>query len=160
FASIGDPGAIVTPFGVFNPDPRPGDVIIPRNFGQGPGFFNVNVSVSKTFGFGPPPVNWGRVAVNNQAGDQQPGDQNAAPNRGADRAANRGAGGAPRGGGFGGGGFGGGRGGGGGGARGGPGGDARHKYNLTLTVNTNNIFNHTNLVNYIGTLTSPFFGLA
>src|SRR5262249_30836864 len=157
FANVGVPGAIVTPFGVFNPDPRPGDVIIPRNFGQGPGYFNVNLAVSKTIGFGPPPVNWGRVAVNGQPQDEQGGQPSG---RGGARPGNRGPGGGPRGGGFGGGGFGGGGGRGSGGRGAGPGGDARHKYNLTLTINATNIFNHTNLMNYIGTLTSPFFGLA
>ncbi|HXG63953.1 MAG TPA: carboxypeptidase regulatory-like domain-containing protein, partial [Blastocatellia bacterium] len=52
FANPGDPEALVTPFGVFNPNPQPGDEIIPRNFGDGPGFVNVNLNLSKTFGFG------------------------------------------------------------------------------------------------------------
>jgi hypothetical protein len=53
-------------------------------------------------------------------------------------------------GGFGGGGFGGG--GFGGGANGGG------RYNLTLSVNFNNLLNHTNLANPQGNLGSPFFG--
>src|SRR5205814_5381225 len=36
FGRRGDPGVIVTRFGVFNPNPRPADQIIPRNFGRGP----------------------------------------------------------------------------------------------------------------------------
>ena len=51
-ANPGDPGAIVTRFGTFNPNPLPGDLIIPRNYGQSPGAFTANLSVSKTFGFG------------------------------------------------------------------------------------------------------------
>ncbi|CAN5341023.1 TonB-dependent receptor [soil metagenome] len=46
------PGVIVTPFGAFDPTPLPGQEIIPRNFGQGPAFFTVNLGLSKTFGFG------------------------------------------------------------------------------------------------------------
>jgi hypothetical protein len=53
FAEAGDPGAIVTPFGIFNPNPGPGDPIIPRNFGQGPRQVNLDLSVSRTFNFGP-----------------------------------------------------------------------------------------------------------
>src|SRR5205823_2929686 len=56
FASPGDPDAIVTSFGVFNPNPRPGDPIIPRNFGDGPGQVSINLNFSKTFGFGPKEV--------------------------------------------------------------------------------------------------------
>src|SRR5260370_26825220 len=52
FAKAGDAGAIVTRFGIFNPHPGPGDAIIPRNFGRGPGEVNVNLSLSRTFSFG------------------------------------------------------------------------------------------------------------
>ena len=48
FAKAGDPGAVSTPFGVFNPNPKPGDVVIPRNFGHEPRQVNVNLVVSKT----------------------------------------------------------------------------------------------------------------
>jgi hypothetical protein len=65
-------------------------------------------------------------------------------------------GGGPAGGGMGGGG--GMRGGGGGGFF--EGGGGRHKYNLTLSVNINNLLNHTNFQNFSGVLSSPFFGLA
>jgi hypothetical protein len=52
FANAGDPGAIVTPFGIFNPQPLAGDRIIPRNFGQGAGEVSLDVNLSKTFDFG------------------------------------------------------------------------------------------------------------
>jgi hypothetical protein len=188
FAQAGDPGAIVTPFGVFNPDPAPGGEIIPRNFGHGPGFVNVSMSLSKTIGFGPPPNNWGRVAVNGQqppqgqdqgrGGSGDGGGNRGGGNRGGGGGGNRGNGGGGQGGGRGGGGGpggggfiggggggqgggqGGGRGGGGGGVFFGGGGDVRHKYNVTFSINAQNVFNHTNLRNYVGTLTSPFFGVA
>ena len=50
--SASEPGVIVTRFGAFDPTPEVGDVIIPRNFGRGPGFFNVNLRLAKEFGFG------------------------------------------------------------------------------------------------------------
>jgi hypothetical protein len=50
--SPAEPGVIATPFGIFDPTPEPGDVIIPRNFGRGPQFFNVNLRIAKEFGFG------------------------------------------------------------------------------------------------------------
>ena len=46
------PGVIVTPLGALDPNPSPGQTIIPRNFGQGPGFFSVSFGVSKVIKFG------------------------------------------------------------------------------------------------------------
>jgi hypothetical protein len=47
----------VTPFqygGLYlDPNPTPGETILPRNFGRGPGAVTVNMRLSKTFGFGP-----------------------------------------------------------------------------------------------------------
>jgi hypothetical protein len=167
FATAGEAGAIVTRFGAFDPTPEPGDVIIPRNFGQGPGFVNVNLNIAKTFGFGPPQGgNFpGRAANGQQSGGQgqQQGNQQAQNRQGNQRGnnqnqQNRGGQGGP-------GGAGGamvmrGPGGPGGGGFGGFGGDNRNKYNLTVALSFNNLFNHPNLANYNGVLTSPFFGIA
>ena len=49
FAQPGQAGAVVTPFGVFNPNPRPGETVIPRNFGIGPTNFTLDLTASKTF---------------------------------------------------------------------------------------------------------------
>jgi hypothetical protein len=167
FANPGDPGAIVTRFGTFNPDPLPGEAIIPRNFGQGPGFFSLNLGVSKTFGFGPPPNNYGNAMANRGRDGQNGRGQNQANSQGQNRGNRGGGGGAtPNRGGGGGGGAqmitrGGGPGGGGGNVMMmGGGGDVRHKYNLTISVNANDILNHVNFANYNGVLTSPFFGRA
>jgi hypothetical protein len=46
---------VQTSFGAFDLAPMPGSTIIPRNFGSGPGFFSVNLRVSKTINFGPLP---------------------------------------------------------------------------------------------------------
>lgn len=48
------PGVIVTPFGALDPDPEPGQRIIPRNIGQGPGMLMINLGLSKSFSFGKP----------------------------------------------------------------------------------------------------------
>lgn len=47
-----EPGVVATPMGVFDPTPEPGDALIPRNYGEGPGFFSVNMRLRKTFSFG------------------------------------------------------------------------------------------------------------
>ena len=52
FAKPGDRNAVATPYGLFNPNPQPGDPIIPRNFGREPAQTTVNVALSKTFSEG------------------------------------------------------------------------------------------------------------
>jgi uncharacterized membrane protein YgcG len=127
---FGKAGVVTTPFGVFDSNPLPGQETIPRNFGEGPSFYTVNLRISRAFGFGPEIV--------------------------ASGGAGRGAGG-PGGGGRGGGR--GGRGGFGGGGRGGGGGnETGRRYNLNLSVNIQNLLNHTNLGTPVGNLSSPFFG--
>jgi hypothetical protein len=135
---------VCTPFGNFNITPGPGDQIIPRNFGNGPGSVIANIGFSRTFGFGQ------EVSRQGQRGG---GARGGGGGRGA-----------PGGGGIGGiggarGGGGGGRGGGGGGGGGDTGGaQGTKRYNLTLSLNFQNILNHANLGNPIGNLSSPFFG--
>lgn len=51
-ASLSHPGIIITKFGAFNPTPVAGETIIPRNYGRGPEFFIVNLTLAKEFGFG------------------------------------------------------------------------------------------------------------
>ena len=46
---------VQTSFGAFDLAPLPSATIIPRNFGSGPGYFSVNLRVSKTINFGPLP---------------------------------------------------------------------------------------------------------
>ncbi|HEU4596004.1 MAG TPA: carboxypeptidase regulatory-like domain-containing protein [Pyrinomonadaceae bacterium] len=137
---LSKPGVVVTPFGAFDPNPSPGQEIIPRNFGQGPSFFVVNLGVSKTIGFG--------------------GSQ-------GERAAQGGGGGGGGGGGRGGGGGGrpgGGRGGGavfgggGGGRGGGGGGGGESRYSLTFSLNAQNLFNNTNEGAPVGNISSSLFG--
>jgi len=48
------PGVIVTRFGTFDPNPGPGQSLIPRNLGTNPTFVNLNLRIAKTFKLGSP----------------------------------------------------------------------------------------------------------
>jgi len=143
------PGLIKTKYGLLDPNPKPGEAILPRNFGRSPGNFTVNLLVARTFGFGP-----------SREGRPNPGDFGGG---GGDRGP-RGGGGGDHGPGGGGPGGGGARGGGMGGMRGmggmggGPGGSTSHRYNLTLSVQARNLMNHVNPGPIYGNITSPLFG--
>ena len=135
------PGVIVTRFGAFDPNPKPGEKLVPRNYGHGPAFFSTNLRISKTFGFG---------------------GERAAPfvpsgGGGGDRGGRGGGGGGRGGGGFGRGGFGGG---GGRGGRGGGGGEGltNHRYNLIVSAQARNLLNTNNEGPLIGDVTSTLFG--
>jgi Carboxypeptidase regulatory-like domain/TonB dependent receptor len=132
-ASCSEADVVVTQYGCLDTNPfGTNEKIIPYGLGTGPSNVSLNMRVSKVIGIGPK-VEGSRAA---------------------------------RGGGGGGGG--GGRGGGGGigpgglsGSRGGPGRldqTTSRRYNLTLTAQSTNVFNHQNLGAPNGTLSSPFFG--
>ncbi len=126
-----------TPFGNFNLVPALGETIIPRNFGQAPGAFIVNLRVSRAFAFG----NIGRGGNNAAA---RPAGQPAS-------VAGGGAGGPVRAGGPGGQ----------GGPEGPQGGGAppsEKRYNLNVSINFQNLFNRVNLSTPVGNLSSPSFG--
>jgi hypothetical protein len=120
---LNKPGVIVTRYGAFDPNPAPGEAIIPRNYGSGPGFFSVNLRVSKTFGFG----------QQAEARLPEPGSE---PGGGGMRQGSGGGRGGP-----GRGSMGAGR-----GVMGGIFGDSStsKRYNLTLSVSARNLLNHTN----------------
>jgi hypothetical protein len=154
---------VCTPYGNFNLRPAPGEALIPRNLGEGPGFVSVNLRISKTWSFGSLPS---ASAASGREGQGQTG-------QGSGGGGGRGqAGRTPRipsvggGGGIPGGGPGGGGGRGGGGRGGGgiaglspPGGGAEAKrYSMQFSLNFQNLFNHVNLTPPVGNLSSPFFG--
>jgi hypothetical protein len=130
--------------------------IIPRNYGNAPGSVSVNFNMSRTFSFG---GEANRRAATSQA--QRGGDKTASADG---KPGNTGSGGGGRGGptiggNMGGGGRTAGPGGGGGPQMmmmGGPGGAA--KYNLTLSLNVQNVLNHVNFAAPQGNMTSPSFG--
>jgi hypothetical protein len=123
-----------TPYGELDPNPKPGEAILPRNFGRGPGSLSVNMRISKTFGFGP-------VREGSGGG---PGGGPGGPGGGG----RRGGPGSPYGGG----------GGGMGGMFSAP--STSRRYNLSISLQARNLLNHTNPGPIIGTITSPLFGLA
>ncbi|MGI8744007.1 MAG: carboxypeptidase regulatory-like domain-containing protein [Bryobacteraceae bacterium] len=142
-APAGTAGAIPTRYGLLDPAPfdqngnlKPGETLLPRNFGDGPGFVSVNLRVSKTFGFGGERT---RAAFPTSGGGGG-GDHGDHGGRG----------------GFGGGGFGGPHG---GGRGGGGGGDTTtQRYNLIVSANARNLLNTNNPGPRIGDITSPLFG--
>jgi hypothetical protein len=144
-ANCDDPNIKCTPYGNFKLNFAPADVMIPRNFGQGPGSTTVNLRVGKTWSFG----SEGGGANTNQRNRPNQNDGQRTTMMGGGMAG----GGRPAGGGGPGrGGFGGPRGGG----FGGPGGSGR--YNLTFSLNFQNILNHANFANPVGNLGSGLFG--
>ena len=151
-----------TPWGTFDVRPKPGQTIIPRNYGQAASYFSFNTRVSKTIGIG----TRGGGGRNQAAANNQPAGA-AATTAGANTQGGGGRGGRGGGGRGGGGAGGGGRGGGGGGMFGaggmfgGPGGGGAgdSRYQLTLSVNFQNLLNNTNLGAPVGNLTSQLFGL-
>jgi hypothetical protein len=133
-----------TPFGDFNLKPGPNDVIIPRNYGRGPGSFNFNMRLSKVWGFGKETVRPGRGGGGGGGGDRGGGMAGMI------------AGGAGGGGGRGGGGP---RGGGGGMGGGGGGGDtSNRRYSLAFSIEARNLLNHVNPGQPTGNLLSTLFG--
>ena len=121
---------VATPYGLLNTKPVAGEVLIPRNFGEGFGTFTINMRVSRSWGFG---------------------ESTSRP------ATAGGGGGGPRGGGPGG--FGGGpRGGGPGGMFGGA--ATNKRYSLTASIEFRNLLNSVNPGAPVGTLGSPSFGQA
>jgi uncharacterized membrane protein YgcG len=138
--ALAAPGqGIQTPWGWFNPNPAPGQTIIPRNYGQSPGFFTINLRASKVFGFGE-----SRSAAAGPSPGGGPGGGRGPMGMGGGPPG----GGGPRGGGGGGGG--------GRGMFGDPVTDRR--YNLTIFVSARSLLNNTNPGPVVGNLDSAFFG--
>jgi hypothetical protein len=149
-ADCAAPNIRCTRFGNFNLVPLPGETIIPRNFGQAPGSFYLNLRVSRTFAFGT--INRGNAAAQARPGGQTARAGSAPP---ADKKPVGGPGGPSVGGG-------------GGGAKvaaigAGPQGSSaaapsEKRYNLNVSINFQNILNRVNLSTPVGNLSSPSFG--
>jgi hypothetical protein len=142
-ATSSTPGAIDTAYGWLDPNPKPGEALLPRNYGRSPGSININLRVAKTFGFG---------GSRETARNRQDFGGGGPPGGGGGRG--------PGGGGPPGGGFAGGPGGGGPGGffRGLNGGSTGQRYNLTISVQARNLLNHVNPGPVNGIITSPLFG--
>ncbi len=152
-ANCSSPFIKCTRFGNFNLLPLPGEQIIPRNFGQGPGAFTANLRITRTFGFG----DVHRAQPSGQRAGQGTAEGGPTNRRGAGGSGGPRPGMIPGGVGGGEGRGGGGRGPGGGGGFGG-GAASEKKYTLTLSVYFQNLLNNVNLEPPIGNLSSPLFG--
>jgi hypothetical protein len=102
------PGVIQTVYGLLDPNPTPGERILYRNYGRGPGTISANLRITKTVRVGPKP---------------------AEAAQGAAQTSTRGN-------------------------------DSRRLYNLSISLATQNILNHTNPGPIVGNITSPIFGHA
>ena len=137
-----------TRFGNFNLTPLPGETIIPRNFGQAPGSFVVNLRIGRAFQFGD--IHKGNAAAAKPAAtgagagasDKRPVGGPGGPSL----AAAGGGGGAAKVAAIGP------QGGGGGGA------PSEKKYTVNVSINFQNLFNRVNLGTPVGNLASPSFG--
>lgn len=126
-----------TPFGNFNLSPLPGEQLVPRNFGNSPGSFVVNLRVSRSFAFGT--IGRGNAAAARPAGAAPAGATVVTAGPGGPRVAAAGPGGP--------------------GGPQGPGGAASEKrFNLNVSINFQNLLNHVNLSRPEGNLSSPNFG--
>jgi hypothetical protein len=132
----------------FVENPTPGMKIIPVNYGTAFPQVNINMRISRTWGFGESTVS----ARNRQQQDAGGGGRQGQPGFG--QAAGGGRGGGPGGGGPGGGGA---RGGG-GGMPGGGGDSSGRRYSLTASMMFHNMFNTVNKGVPVGSLISPEYG--
>jgi hypothetical protein len=129
FADAAD--GIVTRFGTFAPTPIPGEAVIPRNYGEGPGYFALNLRVSKSVGFGRRSAKPVRTPSGSTGGALQ-GLGGVHGGRGMRV---------------------------GGGMRGGRSeGSSEYRYNLRFSVSVRNLLNTVNPANPVGNLSSPLFG--
>ena len=125
------PGVVRTAYGLLDPNPAPGEALLPRNFGRGPGQVMLNMRVSRAFAFGKPRE--GRGATPNFGGGPAGGgggNRNAPSSPfGTDTA--------------------------------GSGGSATgHRFALTISMQMRNLLNHNNPGPIVGNVTSPLFGQA
>jgi len=117
-----------TPFGKFNMQPLPGETIIPRNFGNSPGSFAINLRISRVFAFG-------TIGGSNAAARPQQGQPTPVLAGGPRMAAGPG-----------------------GGPQGGAPPPSEKRYNLNVSLYFQNLTNRVNLGRPEGNLSSPNFG--
>ena len=128
---LSNTGLIQTPYGLLDPNPSPGEPLLPRNFGRGPGQILVNLRIAKTIGFGSE-----RGGPKNDSGQGGGGGGQGGGGLVPAAVSGRGLG----------------------GLIGRP--TTSHRYNLTLSMSIRNLLNHNNPGPIIGNITSPLFGQA
>ena len=126
------PGLMATSYGLLDPNPTPGETLLPRNYGRSPGLLGVDLRLARTWGFGER-----RGSKRNDANGG--GGAVAAPSAGpAGRGGTGGFEGASN-----------------------PGSDAASSgqhFSLTASVSARNMLNHLNPGPIIGSINSPLFG--
>jgi hypothetical protein len=127
------PGLVATKYGLLDPNPTPGEKLLSRNFGRGPGQIMLNMRVGRTFAFG----------SSREGGSASPGG--GGPGGGGPGGGGRGAPSSPFSMG-------------GGGQAGGS--SANRRYSLTISMQIRNLTNRNNPGPIIGNITSPLFGQA
>lgn len=124
------PGVVATPYGLLDPNPTPGQRLLSRNFGRGPGQIMLNLRVGRTFRFGR--VREGAAAANTGGGVGAGGpDTRGAPASpfGVATAGQRNV-------------------------------SAARRFSLTISMQIRNVLNHDNPGAIIGNIASPLFGRA
>jgi hypothetical protein len=124
------PGVVATPYGLLDPNPSPGERLLPRNFGRGPGQVMFNMRVGRTFRFGT--VREGAVAANTGGGVGGGGEQRGTPTSPFGMA----------------------------GAGQGGGASTARRFSLTISMSMRNLLNHNNPGPITGNIASPLFGRA
>jgi hypothetical protein len=126
-------GVVQTPYGPLDPNPTPGQTLVPRNYGRGPGQIMLNMRVGRTFTFGsreeraPISTNPGGISAAPGSGSPGRGEPGSPFSVGS---ANTGAG------------------------------TASRRYSLALSMQIRNVTNHNNPGIIIGNIASPLFGQA
>jgi hypothetical protein len=126
------PGVVATPYGLLDPNPTPGEPLLSRNFGRGPGQIMLNMRVGRTFRFGT--VREAAAAANTGGGvgGGGGGEQRGAPTNPFGLA--------------------------GAGQSGGT--STARRFSLTISMQIRNLTNHNNPGPIIGNIASPLFGRA
>lgn len=131
-SDLSKPGVVRTPYGLLDPNPEPGQRVVPRNYGRGPGQIMLNMRVSRTFVFGsreghaPVSTNPGGVSggTSSGAGRGEPGSPFSSGGASPGAAM------------------------------------ANRRYSLVVSMQIRNLINHNNPGPIIGNITSPLFGQA
>lgn len=129
------PGLLPTSYGLLDPSPAPGQSVLSRNFGRGPGQIMLNMRISRTFDIGPKGEGRGS-ASGGPAGP--PGGGPGGNRRGPESPFGLGTS----------------------GSQGGGSASAGRRYALTVSMSIRNLTNHNNPGPIIGNITSPLFGRA
>ena len=124
------PGVVRTVYGLLDPNPGPGEALLPRNFGRGPGQIMLNMRVSRAFAFGK--LREGGGATPNFGGVPGGGGGNRNAPSSPFGMATAGSGGSATG----------------------------HRFALTISMQMRNLLNHNNPGPIVGNVTSPLFGQA